>query len=321
MPYTPPFKQTAEINNLCLEIAELVGSLRFSSQLTTNPTLHRELRIKTIHSSLVIEGNQLSSEAVTDIINGKRVLGPKKDILEVENAMRAYEHLGKYDHLSLEDLLHAHRLMMEGLIPDAGMFRSGDVGVFDGDTLIHAGTPARYVPTVMRDLFDWMQTTELHPLLVSCIFHFEFEFIHPFADGNGRTGRLWQTLILSRWRSALAWLPVESAILNHRSEYYAALAQSDAEGSSEAFVTLMLCIIREALLPYASLEEESAADTETQALSYFLGHPKATIRELAGQLQLSQRSAERLVAHLKEKGSLVRNGSARGGFWTVNRFR
>ena len=207
MGYEPPFERTPEIDALCMEIAELVGMLHPSSGLGTSPTLHRELRIRTIRSSLMIEGNTLSEEAVTAIMDGKRVLGPARDILEVENAKRAYELIDSLDPLSLDDLLRAHRVMMDGLIEHVGCFRSGDVGVIDGDTLIHAGTPANYVPQVMANLFGWLAATDLHPLLASCIFHYEFEFIHPFADGNGRTGRLWHTLLLSRWRPAVAWLP------------------------------------------------------------------------------------------------------------------
>ncbi len=160
----------------------------------------------------MIEGNGLNEQAVTAIIDGKRVFGDRRDILEVENAKRAYDLIPDLDPYSIEDLLMAHRAMMEGLVDGAGRFRSGNVGVFDGDTLIHAGTPAAYVPEVMADIFGWLRTTTMHPLLASCVFHFEFEFCHPFADGNGRIGRLWHTLLLSRWRSVLAWLPVESAI-------------------------------------------------------------------------------------------------------------
>ena len=183
MGYEPSFERTSEIDDLCMEIAELVGMLHPASGLDTSPTLHRELRIRTIRSSLMIEGNTLSEEAVTAIIDGKRVLGPARDILEVENAKRAYELIDSLDPLNLDDLLRAHRVMMDGLIKHAGCFRSGDVGVFDGEALIHAGTPANYVPQVMSGLFEWLATTDLHPLLVSCVFHYEFEFIHPFADG------------------------------------------------------------------------------------------------------------------------------------------
>lgn len=203
MPYEPSFERTDAIDALCMEIAELVGMLSPQAPLSTSPTLRRQLRIQTIYSSLVIEGNKLDERAVSAIIDGKRVLGDRRDILEVENARAAYDLIPELDPHSLADLLRVHRVMMGGLVPDAGRFRSGNVGVFNGDALIHAGTPAAYVPEVMGGLFEWLRATRVHPLLASCVFHVEFEFCHPFSDGNGRTGRLWQTLLLSRWLSLI----------------------------------------------------------------------------------------------------------------------
>ena len=316
MAYTPPFELTTEISNLCLEIAELVGALHPNSELSTNPTLHRKLRIRTIRSSLMIEGNTLSEEAVTAIMDGRRVLGPAKDILEVENAQRAYALAPTLDPYRVDDLLHAHRIMMEGLVEGAGCFRANNVGVFDGDDLIHAGTPASYVPNVIADLFEWLSSTDLHPLLSSCIFHYEFEFIHPFADGNGRTGRLWHTMLLARWRPVLAWLPIESVIRERQQGYYAALAQSNRDGSSEAFVLFMLEIIRDTLLPFA--HPGGKADIQRrQALSFFAENSTGTVSELAEALGCSKRSAERIVAKLRKDGLLQREGGARGGKWIV----
>lgn len=316
MAYEPPFEQTAEISNLCMEIAELVGMLHPGSELSTSPTLHRKLRIRTIRSSLMIEGNTLSEAAVTAIMDGKRVLGPAKDILEVENAQRAYALAPSLDPYSVDDLLRAHHVMMEGLVEGAGCFRSNNVGVFDGDDLIHAGTPAAYVPDVVADLFAWLSQTDLHPLLSSCIFHYEFEFIHPFADGNGRTGRLWHTMLLARWRPALAWLPVESVIRERQQGYYAALAQSNRDGSSETFVQFMLEVIRDALLPFV-LPGKGRDARGQRALSYFAANPTGTVSKLADVLECSKRSAERIVAGLQRDGLLAREGGARGGRWVV----
>ena len=192
-------------------------------------------------------------------------------------------------------------------------YRSGDAGAFEGDRLIHAGTPAQYVPEVMANLFDWMSSIDLHPLLVSCVFHYEFEFIHPFADGNGRTGRLWHTLLLSHWRSPLAWLPIESVIRDRQADYYAAIADSNAAGSSDSFATFMLTVIRDALLPYAS--GSSAPDRQTRALLFLGANPSATIADLAGHLACSRRTAERIVSELHRSGRLRRKGSARAGAW------
>lgn len=247
---------------------------------------------------------------------GKRVLGDSHDILEVKNAKRAYDLIPELNPYSLDDLLLAHRTMMDGLVASAGRFRTKNVGVFDGDTLIHAGTPAAYVPEVMADMFSWLKATGMHPLLASCVFHFEFEFCHPFADGNGRIGRLWHTLLLSRWRPILAWLPVESAIRQRQSGYYAALAQSDATRSSEAFVEYMLEIIRDSLLPFAKPQNEREL-AKTQTLAFFREHPTANVASLAETLGCSKRSAERIVAELKEEGALVRLGSTRAGSWIV----
>lgn len=317
MLYEPSFERTDVIDALCMEIAELVGMLSPQTPLSTSPTLRRELRIQTIYSSLLIEGNKLDERAVSAIIDGKRVLGDRRDILEVENARAAYDLSPELDPHSLADLLRVHRVMMGGLVPDAGRFRSGNVGVFNGDTLIHAGTPAAYVPEVMGGLFEWLRTTRMHPLLASCVFHFEFEFCHPFSDGNGRAGRLWQTLLLSRWRSVLAWLPVESAIRMRQAEYYEALARSGATGLCESFVEFMLEAIREAILPYA--RPESVADAErARALAFLSDNSRSTVTQLSQYLGRSKRSAERIVAQLKEEGVLERQGSPRAGLWIVH---
>lgn len=318
MSYQPPFQRNDRIDALCMEIAELVGSLTPEAPLAKSPTLHRELRIKTIHSSLLIEGNHLDEKAVTAILDGKRVLGDSHDILEVENAKRAYDLIDDLNPYSLDDLLRAHKTMMDGLVAEAGCFRSGNVGVFDGDRLIHAGTPASYVPEVIASIFEWLKTTTIHPLLASCIFHFEFEFCHPFSDGNGRTGRLWQTLLLSRWRPVLAWLPIESTIRQRQSDYYAALAQSDATGNSEAFVEFMLGAIRDSILPFARPVDQRDVNKE-RALSYFEENPKGGVAALAELLGISKRSAERMVAELKAEGALAREGSSRSGLWLVKR--
>ena len=317
MPYEPLFERNDNTDSLCMEIAELVGSLSPQAPLAKSPTLHRELRIKTIHSSLLIEGNRLDKGAVTAILDGRRVLGDKHDILEVENAKRAYDLIPELDPFSLDDLLLAHRTMMEGLVPEAGRFRSGNVGVFDGENLIHTGTPAKYVPQVMKDIFGWLGSTSMHPLPASCVFHFEFEFCHPFSDGNGRTGRLWQTLMLSRWRAPLAWLLVETIIRSRQQGYYAAFGRSNANGTCTAFVEFMLEVIRDALKPYAAGGTDRDTE-ELRVLDYFSSNPKSTVTGLASALGISKRSAERLVAALKSDGRLVRKGSPRAGTWEVN---
>ena len=317
MAYEPPFQRNDAIDSLCMEIAELVGMLSPQAPLAKSLTLHRELRIKTIHSSLMIEGNKLDERTVIAILDGKRVLGDSRDILEVKNAKRAYDLIPELDPYSIDDLLRAHRTMMGGLVPEAGRFRSGNVGVFDGNVLIHAGTLAAYVPEVMAGIFCWLRETSMHPLLASCVFHFEFEFCHPFFDGNGRTGRLWHTLLVSRWRPVLAWLPIESTIRQRQAGYYEALAKSDSSGSGEQFVEFMLEVIRDSILPFSKPASEKEL-ARSRALDFFREHGNGNVSQLAESLGCSKRSAERMVAKLKEEGILSRRGSARAGIWIVD---
>lgn len=238
---------TEEITGLVIEIGELVGAVKVYESLHVNPMLRRANRIRTIYSSLAIEQNTLTLEQVSDIIEGKRVLGPQEDICEVKNAYEAYEKISVLDPYSIKCLLLAHKIMMNGLVKEAGVFRNGNVGVYAGKELIHAGTLAKYVPDLMGQLFDWLKSSGLHPLVKSCIFHYEFEFIHPFADGNGRIGRLWQTLLLQNWKDFFAWLPVESLIHDQQEGYYRALNDANTAGESTAFVAFMLKIIKDAL--------------------------------------------------------------------------
>lgn len=316
MEYEPSFTRTAKIENLSLEIAELVGSLTPSSELSTSPHLHRKLRIRTIHSSLLIEGNMLTEEQVVAVLDGKRVLGSAKDIREVENANRAYDLIDEMDPYSIEDLLRAHQVMMDGLVKGAGTFRSKNAGVYDGERLIHMGTPANYVPEVMSGLYTWLSTTDLHPLIASCVFHYEFEFVHPFADGNGRTGRLWHTLLLSRWRSMLKWLPIESVICQRQQDYYKAIAASNSAGNCETFICFMLEVIRDAIVPYTT--KKTAKDIRKESiLSAISQDTSITIPQLAEKIGYSKRSIERDITELKNEGVLKRQGSARAGVWEI----
>ncbi len=207
--YKPPFSMTDRIISLVADISEQLGRIAVEHEGRISPHLRKENRIRTIHSSLAIEHNSLSIDQVTAIIDGKRVLGNPNEIREVQNAYEAYELMLKLDPNSVEDLLNAHRLMMNGLVPENGRFRSGGVGVFDGDKLIHMAPPADFVPQQISDLFLWYKNSEMHPLIKSAVFHYEFEFIHPFADGNGRMGRMWHSLLLGQWKDLFFWLPVE----------------------------------------------------------------------------------------------------------------
>ena len=246
--YRPPFHMTDKMTSLIAEISEQVGRITVLQEGITSPHLRRENRIRTIHSSLAIEHNSLSLDQVTAILDGKRVLGNPNEIKEVQNAYEAYELMLHLNPASVDDLLKAHKLMMKGLVPENGRFRSGGVGIFNGEKLIHMAPPAEFVPEHIRNLFAWYQESELHPLIKSSVFHYEFEFIHPFADGNGRMGRMWHSLLLGKWKDLFFWLPIEELIQSRQQEYYDALGVADKRADSAVFVELMLEIIRDSLM-------------------------------------------------------------------------
>ena len=221
--YTPIFTITPEILNLTYDIAADLERINIIREKALTPQLRKENRIITIHSSLWIEANSLTLEQVTAIVDGKRVAGSQKDILEVKNAITAYDELLERNPYKEKDLLRQHGLLMKGLIENAGKYRNSGVGVFDGKVPIHVAPPPRQVPLLMSQLLDWTQSAKLPQVVKSCIFHYEFEFIHPFSDGNGRMGRMWQTLLLYQENPVFAWLPVESIIARNQQEYYRAL--------------------------------------------------------------------------------------------------
>jgi Fic family protein len=243
----PVYSVSAKSIDFVARIAEKLGELRASGEYSRNLRLRKINRLRSIQSSLAIENNTLSLDQVTDIIEGRRVLGSPAEIREVKNAYVAYEHLLEYDPYKVADFLRAHRYIANELVKDAGHFRSQGVGVFDGTKLVHAGAGFQFVPQLVADLFAWAKKADIHPLIKSSIVHFEIEFIHPFMDGNGRIGRLWQTLILSRWNELLAWLPVETVVYENQQGYYHALQMSQATGDSGVFIDFMLSAILQAL--------------------------------------------------------------------------
>ena len=316
--YIPPFTMTEKITNLVIEIAELTGAIKVSEQLSKNPKLRRENRIKSIQSSLAIEQNTLTLEQVSDVIDGKRVLGPPQDIREAKNAYEAYEAMTRLNPYSVKDLLKAHKVMMEGLVKEAGTFRSKGVGVYAGDQLIHAGTPAKYVPDLIGQLFDWLKKSKLHPLVKGCIFHYEFEFIHPFADGNGRTGRLWHTLILAKWQEFFLWIPIETIIHERQQDYYKALNASNTDGESTIFVQFMLELIRDLLkeLSYNGvMNKEKTLDEKLLDLLMENGNQSAA--RLAEMVGASQRTVQRALKRLMDNGKIEHVGSNRFGHYIV----
>lgn len=243
----PPYELTPKVLSLSIAISEKVGAATEIHVEVPRALLRKENRIRTIHSSLAIEGNTLSPEQVTALLENKRVIGPPKDIQEVKNAIRTYEMLDEFKPYEIKSFLSAHRELMLGLLPEAGSFRSKATGVFKGNELAHLAPPARRVPLLMDDLFRYVSTDPDPILIKSCVFHYEMEFIHPFADGNGRMGRLWQTVLLKTYNPVFAWLPVEAIIRERQMEYYDALQESDKVGHSTQFLEFMLSALNEAL--------------------------------------------------------------------------
>lgn len=237
--YQPPFTVSPLILNQVVEIGELLGRWAVMAN-RASPLLRKENRIRTIQASLAIEHNSLTPHQVTALMEGKRVLAPAKDIQEVRNAILAYEKMPTWKSHQLADLQSAHRTLMAGLVDAPGHLRSGNVGIYRGQQLVHMAPPASQVIRLITDLLTWLQTTDIHPLITSAVFHYEFEFIHPFADGNGRMGRLWQTLILSEWRTELGWLPVETLIHYQQDHYYQVLGQCDRVSDCTPFIEFML---------------------------------------------------------------------------------
>lgn len=246
-PYRPPYSLTPTILRLVAEISEVIGRYTALADSQLTPRLRRQNRIRTIQASLAIENNTLTLEQVTAVLDGKRVLGHPREIQEVRNAFAAYEAMEGWEPTSRDDLLAAHGLLMAGLVDDAGRFRSGGIGIFQGKLLVHLAPSVNRVPQLMDDLLGWLKATEEHPLVASCVFHYELEFIHPFADGNGRMGRLWQSLILRQWKPLLAYLPVETVIHALQDDYYRVLAEADKHAESTPFIEFILQTLLDAI--------------------------------------------------------------------------
>lgn len=317
----PPFQITNKIIDDVAEISELVGRLSAHDHLSSNPNLRRTNRIRTIHGSLAIEQNTLSLEQVTAVLNGKHVLAPPKDIAEVKNAYEIYERLDELDPYSVDDLLTAHSIMTRGLVDESGIFRTRPVGVVDQEGhVLHFGTLPQYVPDLVMELLDWAKHSGLHMLIRSCVFHYELELIHPFADGNGRVGRLWHTLLLSKWNSVFAWLPVESIIHNHQQEYYDSINASNDAGESTAFIEFMLSVIKASLMDAIQASDgmrDGKMDKKAlrwQKIEQFLQTHEyimnADVRELCG---VSAATANRILTNLVDMGDLIRIHT--GGHW------
>lgn len=328
MPYTPPFTITTEILNLVADISQQVGRLD-ASALNASPQLRKQNRIKTITGTLAIEGNTLSEEQITAIVDGKPVLGSVRELAEVKGAIAAYEVLTRYEPAKLDDLLAAHGLMMADILVNAGAFRSKAVGIHKAGVVHHVAPPAHQVSGLMADLVHWLKQAKDHPLITSSVFHYEFEFIHPFSDGNGRMGRLWQTLILSRWHPLFLSLPLESVIKDNQQRYYQALEAADQQADSTPFILFMLSVIAQALVQNAPVNtpvnapvngdvDVTGLKTPEAVVALLAANPLLTRQQLADVIGKDLRTIGRALARLQQAGRVTRVGSDKTGHWEVH---
>ena len=307
----PPFEINERIMADVIEIAELVGRVSVTDKISMNPTLRRTNRIQTIYSSLAIEQNTLDIEQVTAVLSGKRVIAPPKDIAEVKNAYEIYDNMDKLNPYSIDDLLKTHSVMERGLLNEAGEFRSRPVGVADSEgNILHFGTLPQYVPKLVQELLEWTEKSEIHLLIKSCVFHYEFELIHPFADGNGRMGRLWHTLLLSKWNPIFAWLPIESIIHDNQSEYYNAINVSNNNGNSTVFIEFMLSVIKQALQESITDKPKnisSKSDLRWNKINDYLEmHEYILNSDVQKLLGVSSATATRILVGFMKDGKLKR---------------
>ena len=338
----PPFTITVKTADYLTKITETVTRLEYGTGFKRDIKLHRQNRVRSIYSSLAIEGNTLSLDEVTDVIEGKLVAGKQAEVKEVKNAFEAYDKIMTFDPYCVEDFLKAHELMTEGLIKESGRFRSGDVGVFDRDVVIHVGARPQFVPQLIQELFEWAKGTDIHPVLRSAIVHCEIETIHPFADGNGRMGRLWQTLILAKWNEIFAWIPMESLVFEKRPQYYEALQTAQRQNDAGGFIEFILSAILETVEAQAkqtgepssdsandliefveSLEEfvEKFVENDTQRaiIRLLTSQPKISARRIAEEMGMSSRGVQKSIDTLKKLGLVERVGPAKGGHWVVKK--
>ena len=324
--YEPPYSITSKILKLTSDISELISDIKHIDTNNSMITLRKKNRVKSITSTLQIEGNSFDEEKVTSIINGKTVLGTMKEIEEVKGAIKAYEYLNEYDYKSEKDLLKAHKLLMQNLLNSAGVYRSSNVAVGSKDGVTHVAPPPNMVHSLMRDLFRWLNSTDEHLLIVSSVFHYEFEFIHPFDDGNGRIGRLWQSVILKSYKNIFAYIPIENIIKDNQKYYYQALEISGSLGESTPFVEFMLEVIKKSLKEYIKQSKKSVPKSvprnvplsrEEEIVKLISKDCNITISKIAEILGVSDKTIKRDITKLKDKNIVVRVGSTKKGFWQL----
>ena len=356
--YIPPFKITSRILNLVAEISAKIERFAILLEKDTELRLRKANRIKTIHSSLAIEGNELTEGQVRDIINGRNVVAPMREIQEVKNAIATYDLFPTLNPFDEKDLLLAHKTMMQSLVDNPGRWRTSGVGVFGETGCVHMAPPANRVPALMSDLFEWLKNSDDHLLIRSCVFHYEFEFIHPFIDGNGRIGRLWQSLILSKLHPLFAHLPVENMVFSNQQAYYDAITTSTKAGESTPFIEFMLGEILDTLtrgetdtfsgtVEYVPIKAQGIFPNNIPNIfpnkvhdevhhknlpqklpipkaagyvaSLLNNTPGASAEQIGKALGISDRMVRKHIASLRNLGILERMGSNKSGYWKVNR--
>ena len=312
MSYKPPYTITSKILNLSTQISEELTKLQFNSSSKTTPMLRKKNRIKTLAGTLEIEGNFLGEEKITAIIEGKRVLATVPELAEVQGAIKAYEKLDEYRYDNIDHLLNAHKLLMNEILTTAGNFRTVNVKVGE-----HIAPQANMVNDLMVQLFNWLESSDEHMLLKSCIFHYEFEFIHPFSDGNGRIGRLWQSVILNRYNPLFSLLPTESIVRDHQDEYYKALEDSTNIGESTPFIEFMLEMILESIKSTLKSDQQSNQKSDQKILILMKEDKNITIKELCEIISMSESGVKKVIKKLKDEEKLIRVGSLKSGHWEV----
>ncbi len=322
--YIPPFKISAHAINLIADISAMIERFAIRMERDDALLLRKINRVKTIQGSLAIEGNTLTESQITDIIDGKHVIAPIREIQEVRNAIKTYNLYSDLDPYSVKDLLSAHKTMMEALIDDAGHFRRSGVGVFSGTKAIHVAPPAQRVPTLISELFEWLKDADDHLLIKSCVFHYEFEFIHPFSDGNGRIGRLWQSLILGKLHPVFEHLPIENMVHTNQQGYYDAINRSTEATDSGIFVNFMLQEIYNTLENRqgdpisAPIAQEIAQEiTQEKILNAIRNNPHITRRELSALSGRTEDSIKYILQKLTRQGIIKHIGPTKGGEWII----
>lgn len=312
--YAPPYKITSKILNLSTKISEELVKLKFNSSSTTMPMLRKKNRIKTLAGTLEIEGNFLGEDKITAIIEGKRVLATVPELAEVEGAIEAYRKLDEYRFDNIDDLLSAHKILMNKTLTSAGSFRTVNVQVGE-----HIAPQANRVNDLMAQLFNWLEDSDEHMLLKSCIFHYEFEFIHPFSDGNGRIGRLWQSVILNTYNPLFSLLPTESIVRDYQEDYYKALENSTNMGESTLFVEFMLEMILKSIKSTLKSNQQSNLKSDQKILNIMKKNSKITTKELCELISMSESGVKKVIKKLKDEERLVRVGSLKSGHWEIKK--